>query len=526
MCGHDDYSFLGLLKDVLAYFHEKLMREKFRPDEKTIVLNVPDLTRCGIYFSLGLKYPMEYAEKYKMDVVFKRILFSRGIIRLIEMYAQKLGNVEVNKVYTYEFKPNFQTEVNGEDIEKVRIEAYVDAYFRRPREILMIRYVGKLDSEETELPKKHHIEQAALYQWLALANGDEVDRVRILYHTGFGKIVREYIVETKLSRNIMFREEFRNRILKRIETILGPKKRPLYGWECDICQFKRICQRSVKLGEGIIPVSELRLTNLINEGEYRCYVDPTLKVTMLVLREAIENEIEISMKRARKRDFEYIVAPITKIIDCPLKFWFNVYIPYASVTAHLKEPVLRGNIVHYGAQYIIRKLNGFPELARKYNISYVEVEKTVKKPYIVAKDFSVIVKGRCDIIIEFACEDGTHIDIIELKTTKGRDVKSALEKHEQQLKMYLGILKDIIRKEEVRSVKGKLVYIHQEGRAKLTEKIFPIDEPLSEKDILRYLEEIRTVREEPEKAPIPRNSRECDICDFFGICPYSRRQRT
>lgn len=477
-----------IIKYVLRCYTKKELNEKINTwKNNEVIFNIYDVTRCGYRYKLSINDPTLVIDNIGKEDVLRRYIVNYGIVNSI---AKAYEDAEMDKILTYRFQ------IDGRNVVLVGI---YDIFLPREEEVVLVRHVKELKDGK---PKKHHVEQALILQWLAYKNKVLVTP-RILYYIGFGKEFREFVIETAIAHSNSFANEFEERLKERIKLVLDSEG-PFYSWECGVCPYKDICSKQNK--------EVKKINDIVSEGEWLWYEDLLLTRTMKFIKKLIEKDIEYAEFSERDSGDSVISLRInvTKLTRCPIEFWFSKLVPYTTILSNLKKRVLRGNIIHNGIAYIVSRFNEVKQFCgEELNlcIQEVEVEKKLSKKFSLGR-YSIEINGRADIVLTYRDTDTKNI-VIEVKTAEDTRVKPY---HEEQLKIYLNMLKNSV---------GRLVYVVEvrdvNKKKRLEFNDIAINKPVDDSYIEnKVIDIINARRGLIDISRIPKSL--CEICEFRDLC--------
>ncbi|MEM4909791.1 MAG: PD-(D/E)XK nuclease family protein [Ignisphaera sp.] len=491
----------------------ELLNKKMVWESGKALLDCYDITRCGFRYRYqlddsGIEREIERASKE--EAVFKRIIFSEGFL---QVFKDVSDNYEI--IGEKRYSRQIDVEIDNEK-RRVIIEAVCDAYLPRYREAVIVRHIKHIkDREKIKIPKIHHIEQAALIQWISVDTNDYIERVRLIYYIGFGKAFEEYVIETKISESYVFRTNFEKRVIDRIIYILKGQG-PIYDWECRYCPHRDVCNKKIESSASSVKNGVKPLIH--QEGnEWRCYRDITMKNLMILLRKLIERDIEISERVLEHRSIPIIRVHVTDLIYCPLKYWYNNYIPYLQIADKIKPSIIRGEIVHRGIARILNEMNRCIDIAERKLIERIDIEKKLMKPYVVDQTMFTV-EGRADAIVRHRGIDHGKgpMKIIEIKTSE-KKYTSSQKHHEDQLKWYLSISGED-------DVSGEIIYVYEGDDGKIQFESKHINERFTNDKIMADLKKLLDVAKgeiDPNTKCYAQYDWECKYCYFRYLCPSS-----
>lgn len=461
--------FTDMLLDILRCRKKaELLNRKSSLEKGIALFDYYDLTRCGHRYTLSLD--VEGIDREVERYVGNEAILRRRIIG--DGFLQLFKDLSDGRRVVGEARYRVELALQGfSRVSKTVIEGVFDAYLPLEREAIIVRHTGGRRGD----PRPHHIEQAAIAQWLAIESSARVDRVRILYFKGFGRSFEEYIVETKLNTSYTFRRIFRERLIERIKHILSSSG-PLWSWECDLCPHADICNKRF---------STPTTTPLLSEGEWSSSRDPMLKGLARLFRMVIDDELSLAEyaeeKRSALESIPMIRVGVTDLIYCPIRYWLKSLIPYAEISSSLSPHTLRGEVIHRGIARILSHINECIDIAIKMGVDRVDIEEKLSKVLQVG-DILVSISGRCDAYIAYS--DG-RVKIVELKTVE-REPREPQKNHEDQLKIYLNLLGKP-------GAEGEILYIYTDRDGRLGFKPYRISTPLDEKELRDRLETLINV---------------------------------
>lgn len=471
------------------------------------IVNVYDVTRCGCRYRLSIDDPRPTVDNASREDVLRRYIIGYGVMNILSK-AHRDSGAEIEKSLRYTLT------VDEREVELVGI---YDIFLPKEKEIVLIRHVKELRDGK---PKKHHVEQAIVLQWLAHKNGISA-RPRILYYIGFGRGFREFTIDTNIVRSKTLIKEFEERLIARLGLVLSGGG-PFDSWECGVCPYESHCTRKS---------NKVTTSSIVFEGEWIWYEDALLTRTMNSIRMLIERDIEFAGLAKDGVDADpsgVLRVSVTRLVGCPIKFWLSMAVPYASILSKLSGRVLRGDIVHSGIAYIVSKFNEVKQCCTNVDtvcrhVIGVEVEKRLSK-HFDAHGYNVEVSGRADIVLTY--EDGGSKNLVfELKTVDEDHPKTDEDRpktkphHEEQLKVYLNMLE---------GSRGRLVYITEvKARAEgdKTRRVLKFDEvevnePASDDHIKNRIKNIVRARE--GLIDFDEIAKECGglcrVCEFRDLC--------
>ena len=196
-----------------------IFSEKMLESERHVRLEkeyyVTDLVVCSLKRQFALKYPtIEQNKVLKPKLLFGELIHL-GIQKFIE------DNYENGPFVTYAFEVPGERKVNV-DGEEYWILGRVDALVKtRSGETIGLEFKSSLSDKN--LPKRHHLWQVCIYNWLF-----DLPKTILVY------ITPDRFCEFEISEK--FNEEDIIRLIRE-------PKAPRWPWECRYCDFAFMCKK-------------------------------------------------------------------------------------------------------------------------------------------------------------------------------------------------------------------------------------------------------------------------------------------
>jgi len=505
-----------------------LARRRALLREGTLVLDDYDLTsRCPVLVLAHLADPSLAWARYDNDEVFLRSLVRQGVLATLKRAQGRRVKIEVPVELELPLEKPLQLPrqiFHGDPVEvdKVVVVGSLDAWLPHEREILLVYYRGA----DTGDPASLHLDRAVLLHLLALENGYDIERVRILYFAGFKELAGEYVVDTRLHRSIQAREIARRALEERVRDLVNLKPAPLYQKQCESCVLNPKASR-VNQGraygcprQGSPAVEPDNFYKKAGVNKHRDVSrDRTLKLTITILAEAKAAGNRPRPLITRRGKYARVTAYPSALAGCPLKFWYFVYA--SSILgggSQLSFSAIRGTIVHNGLQTLIMEAaRRCPQLLAGHGLDHVSVEEPVENAY---RRGPVVyhVSGRVDLLAR--TRDG-RILVYEVKTCwEEEDCGEAKKHHAQQARIY----RDILSGEYGDDVETHLYYVYlgpgKDGKARVSGEDLALGESeLSEaKSVDELIDEVHRVGFNADEPTAPRYKWECRFCEYRGLC--------
>jgi len=499
-----------------------LARRRALLDEGVLVLDDYDLTsRCPVLVLAQLARPEIARARYESDEVFLRSLVRRGVLETLRRGQGRSVRIEVPVELELGEHLDLPREIFPEgpaSVEVVRVVSTIDALLVEEREILLVYYKSPR-ARELAPP---HIDRAVLLHLLALENGYDVERVRIIYLEGLKGLVGEYVVHTRLAESAAARASVLEALAARVRGLVSLDHAPLYPSQCRECVLNP--NAAGGLGEGTGYGCPRRVNPAIRpawfyeqagvEAGRDIAQDRTLRLTVKVLSEA-------RAQRGRPRPLiswrggrASVTLHPSRLAGCPLKLWYSVHAGPASWGEALSLRAVRGDILHSGIEALLAEASRrCPRLLASMGLESIRVEVPVEGVYRRGRVF-YRVKGRVDVLAHTS--DGAVV-AYEIKTCWEEDCgKTARPHHAQQARIY----KDLLEEEHGGPVEVRIAYIYVgaggDGKATMTERVHTLGgDVLSVEELI---DEAHRVGFEAGKPRAPRYEWECNFCEYRDIC--------
>ncbi|WP_338599380.1 CRISPR-associated protein Cas4 [Sulfolobus tengchongensis] len=192
----------------------------------------------------------------------------------------------------------------------------------------------------------------------------------------------------------------------------------------------------------------------------------------------LKRKLEDYLSHVRDENTIYV----TDLVRCPRKIKYENQYKELSITQVYEPSAILGDLLHIGLETLLK--NNFNADAE------VEAERNIQ---VLGKTYKI--KGKADVLIK---NENDKKIVIEIKSSRSDKGLPHIH-HKIQLQIYLWLFS---------AEKGILVYITPD---RITE--YEVNDPLDEATIIRYAEDIITLRN------APKFNWECKYCVFSAICP-------